>query len=113
MILTELFPEIKDFTKLSENNLNREIIEQRLRILKKSYTLPPQLNAEQNHPTQVLVQKMEIITENEHKHNEISPLALGNIRNGSKTPISVNRNSEKMSDSKQEDYLPQVTVTKV
>jgi len=56
---------------------------------------------------------MEIITENEHKHNEISPLTFGNIPNGISTKNSATLKSEQAKELKQEDYLPQVTVTKV
>ena len=109
-----MFPEITDLSKISKNSLNREVIEQRLQILKKSCTFPSQLNAEQKNQKQVLIQKMEILTENEHNRSEISPLALGNIPNGAKNTEthSLEKVKEKK-EAKPEEYLPHVTITKV
>ena len=89
--------------------MNREIVERRIRIFEKSYTLPAQLNAVQRNQNNFYAKNMEILSENEQNHKEMLPLALGNIPNDTKS--TPNHTQDKPNELKHQEYLPQVSVT--
>lgn len=107
---SEVFPELKDITKVSGGVLTSAILEQRLELLKKSHTLPLQLNGAR-HNSDIFKGKMEILGENGNSSREVSPMTLENSQKIEKN--IVNGAPNKMIEIKPENAITHVTVTKV